>query len=90
MSAPAIPRNPAEIMRDEMVMRPRIAAVLADGPKTIPAIAETSPAKRRNSGAKHTDTTTHSTTIVTAVQARLPGVSPTNENGAASAAAIGG
>ena len=40
MSAPAIPRNPAEIMRDEMVMRPRIAAVLADGPKTIPAIAE--------------------------------------------------
>lgn len=42
MSAPppATPRSPAEIMRDEMTMRPRILAALADGPKTIPEIAE--------------------------------------------------
>jgi hypothetical protein len=33
------PRPMAEIMRDEMVMRPRIAALLAEGPKTIPEIA---------------------------------------------------
>jgi len=33
-------RGYAEAMRDEMVMRPRIAAVLVDGPKTIPEIAE--------------------------------------------------
>jgi predicted Rossmann fold nucleotide-binding protein DprA/Smf involved in DNA uptake len=34
------PRSMAEIMRDEMTVRPRIAALLADGPKTIPEIAE--------------------------------------------------
>lgn len=39
MSAPVAPRAAAEIMRDEMVMRPRILACLADGPKTIPEIA---------------------------------------------------
>jgi len=40
VSAPAMPRSPAEIMRDEMTVRPRILAALADGPKTIPEIAE--------------------------------------------------
>ncbi|MGE5190150.1 MAG: MarR family transcriptional regulator [Gemmatimonadota bacterium] len=35
-----MPRDLSEVMRDEMVMRPRIAAALADGPKTIPEIAE--------------------------------------------------
>lgn len=34
------PRPLAEVLRDEMVMRDRIAAVLGDGPKTIPEIAE--------------------------------------------------
>ena len=34
------PRDLREIMRDEMVMRDRIAALLEDGPKTIPEIAE--------------------------------------------------
>jgi hypothetical protein len=34
------PRQHAEMLRDEMVMRPRIAALLRDGPKTIPALAE--------------------------------------------------
>ncbi len=29
-----------EVLRDEMVMRSRIAAALRDGPKTIPEIAE--------------------------------------------------
>lgn len=33
------PRGFADVMRDEMVMRPRIAAVLREGPKTIPEIA---------------------------------------------------
>ena len=33
------PRPLAEVLRDEMVMRDRIAAVLRDGPKTIPEIA---------------------------------------------------
>ena len=33
------PRGFAEVMRDEMIMRPRIAAVLREGPKTIPEIA---------------------------------------------------
>jgi hypothetical protein len=33
------PRGLGEVMRDEMVMRPRIAAVLREGPKTIPEIA---------------------------------------------------
>ena len=36
----AVPRPLAEVLRDEMVMRDRIAAVLGDGPKTIPEIAE--------------------------------------------------
>ena len=36
----AAPRPLAEILRDEMIMRDRIAAVLHDGPKTIPEIAE--------------------------------------------------
>ena len=40
MSAPATPRAPAEIMRDEMVMRPKILAALADGARTIPEIAD--------------------------------------------------
>ena len=39
MSAPTTPRGPAEIMRDEMTMRPRVLAAVADGPKTIPEIA---------------------------------------------------
>jgi predicted Rossmann fold nucleotide-binding protein DprA/Smf involved in DNA uptake len=39
MTAPATPRAFAEVMRDEMVMRPRILASVADGPKTIPEIA---------------------------------------------------
>lgn len=34
------PRGLGEVMRDEMVMRPRIAAVLREGPKTIPEIAD--------------------------------------------------
>jgi hypothetical protein len=33
-------RDVAEIMRDEMVVRDRIASMLRDGPKTIPEIAE--------------------------------------------------
>lgn len=37
---PGTPRDLSEAMRDEMVMRPRIAALLAGGPKTIPEIAE--------------------------------------------------
>ncbi|MGP8158353.1 MAG: MarR family transcriptional regulator [Thermoplasmata archaeon] len=32
-------RNLREILRDEMVQRDRIAAVLRDGPKTLPEIA---------------------------------------------------
>jgi predicted transcriptional regulator len=35
----AAPRPLAEVLRDEMMMRDRIAAVLRDGPKTIPEIA---------------------------------------------------
>ena len=34
------PRNLREIMRDEMVMKDKIAAVLKDGPKSVPEIAE--------------------------------------------------
>jgi hypothetical protein len=34
------PRDRAEAMRDEMVMRDRILALVTDVPKTIPAIAE--------------------------------------------------
>jgi hypothetical protein len=37
--AAATPRDPGEVMRDEMAMRPRIAAVLQDGAKTIPELA---------------------------------------------------
>jgi len=33
------PRQRAEMLRDEMVMRDRIAALLHGGPMTIPAIA---------------------------------------------------
>lgn len=36
----AVPRPLAEVLRDEMIMRDRIAAVLRDGPKTIPELAE--------------------------------------------------
>ena len=32
-------RDLCEVLRDEMVMRPRIAALLREGPKTIPEIA---------------------------------------------------
>ena len=35
-----IEREMLEIVQDEMVMKDRIAAVLADGPKTLPEIAE--------------------------------------------------
>lgn len=41
MSAPRPPmRARAEILRDEMVQKDRIAAALRDGPRTIPALAE--------------------------------------------------
>ena len=33
-------RDRAEVMRDEWVMRDKIAALLVDGPKTVPQIAE--------------------------------------------------
>lgn len=33
------PRALVEVLRDEMIMRDRIADVLGDGPKTIPEIA---------------------------------------------------
>jgi predicted transcriptional regulator len=36
----AAPRAFGEILRDEWIMKDRVAAVLADGPKTIPEIAE--------------------------------------------------
>jgi hypothetical protein len=36
----AMSRDLSEVMRDEMVMRPKIAAALADGARTIPEIAE--------------------------------------------------
>ena len=39
MEKPAL-RDLREIMRDEMVQRDRIVAVLRDGPKTLPEIAE--------------------------------------------------
>ncbi len=32
-------RSPAEVMRDEMVMRGRIVAALREGPRTIPELA---------------------------------------------------
>ncbi len=34
-----LPRDFAEVLRDEWIMKDRIAAALADGPKTIPEIA---------------------------------------------------
>lgn len=40
MTTAMMPRARAEIMRDEMTMQPRIIALLAGGPKTIPEIAE--------------------------------------------------
>jgi hypothetical protein len=33
-------RDPSEVMRDEMVMREKIVALLRDGARTIPEIAE--------------------------------------------------
>jgi hypothetical protein len=33
-------RDVREIIRDEMLMRDRVLAVLADGPRTVPEIAE--------------------------------------------------
>jgi hypothetical protein len=33
-------RDPREVIREEPVMRPRILAALADGPRTVPEIAE--------------------------------------------------
>ncbi|MDE1939428.1 MAG: MarR family transcriptional regulator [Alphaproteobacteria bacterium] len=36
----AAPRDFAEVLRDEWIMKDRIAAALIDGPKTIPEIAE--------------------------------------------------
>ena len=35
----ALPRGFGEVLRDEWIMKDRIAAALADGPKTIPEIA---------------------------------------------------
>ncbi len=48
MTAGPMPRGFADVMRDEMVMRPRIAAVLREGPKTIPEIAEALAAPARD------------------------------------------
>ena len=40
MTAPGrLPRNRAEMLRDEMVMRDRIATLLGDGARTIPDLA---------------------------------------------------
>lgn len=33
-------RDTREVLRDEMVMRDKIVALLAEGPKTVPQIAE--------------------------------------------------
>ena len=33
-------RDPREVIRDEMLMRDRVLAVLKDGPKTVPEIAD--------------------------------------------------
>jgi hypothetical protein len=33
-------RDPSEVMRDEMVMKDKIASLLREGPKTIPEIAD--------------------------------------------------
>ena len=37
---PAIHRDDREVIREEPVMRPRILAALAEGPLTVPQIAE--------------------------------------------------
>jgi predicted Rossmann fold nucleotide-binding protein DprA/Smf involved in DNA uptake len=37
---PAPNRDPREVIREEAVMRPRILATLAEGPKTVPQIAQ--------------------------------------------------
>jgi predicted Rossmann fold nucleotide-binding protein DprA/Smf involved in DNA uptake len=37
---PTSNRDPREVMREEPVMRPRILAALADGPLTVPQIAQ--------------------------------------------------
>jgi predicted Rossmann fold nucleotide-binding protein DprA/Smf involved in DNA uptake len=37
---PVTNRDPREIIREEAVMRPRILAALAEGPLTVPQIAE--------------------------------------------------
>jgi len=34
-------RDPSEVMRDEMLMKGKIASLLLEGPRTIPEIAET-------------------------------------------------
>jgi hypothetical protein len=36
----AVKRDMREVMRDEMIMRDRIAALLQEGTKTVPEIAE--------------------------------------------------
>ncbi len=36
----AAPRDLLEVMRDEMVVKDRIASILREGPRTIPEIAE--------------------------------------------------
>jgi len=33
-------RDPSEVMRDEMLMREKIASLLREGPRTIPEIAD--------------------------------------------------
>ncbi|HYO42791.1 MAG TPA: hypothetical protein VES19_06280 [Candidatus Limnocylindrales bacterium] len=37
---PLIHRDDREVIREEPVMRPRILAALAEGPRTVPQIAE--------------------------------------------------
>jgi predicted Rossmann fold nucleotide-binding protein DprA/Smf involved in DNA uptake len=37
---PVIHRDVREVIREEPVMRPRILAALAEGPRTVPQIAE--------------------------------------------------
>ncbi len=34
-------RDPSEVMRDEMLMKEKIASLLREGPRTIPEIADT-------------------------------------------------
>lgn len=40
MKTTGAPRDVREVMRDEMVMRDRIAALLKDGPMTVPEVAQ--------------------------------------------------